>query len=449
MKNALRALNIIVIVAGVAIMLAASDGSRASYVPGISSADLSAAMSGKQDHAGVLDQLSGFPSSTNKMIWVGSSGSLVQSAANAFGIGLLSSSDATSARTAIGAGTSSFDGAYSSLTGRPTIPSAQVQTDWNASSGLGVLLNKPSLFSGAYADLTGKPSIPTLTSQLSNDSGFLTSASLSGYATSASVAAGYYPLAGNPSGFLTGASLSGYLTASTAASTYYPLTNPSGFITASSLSGYVPTTATVNGHALSSNVTVTASDVGAVTSVTGTSPVVSSGGATPAISMAKATSSVNGYLGSSDWSLFNGKFTLPGGCTTLQLIDGTGACQTIPVVPAALYSTYQAKVTQSGTSNPSATQLANSFAGGTTFTWARTGTGTYTITASGAVFTAGKTQVFFGPLNNALGYVSATMTSTTVITVSTTVTSILSLVLTTGASDAMMTNMPVDIRVYP
>ena len=47
----------------------------------------------------------------------------------------------------------------------------------------------------------------------------------------------------------------------------------------------------------------------AVTSVTGTSPVVSSGGTTPAISIPVATSSANGYLSSTDWSTFNSKMT--------------------------------------------------------------------------------------------------------------------------------------------
>jgi len=46
---------------------------------------------------------------------------------------------------------------------------------------------------------------------------------------------------------------------------------------------------------------------GTVTSVTGTSPVVSSGGTTPAISMPAATTSVNGYLTSTDWNTFNNK----------------------------------------------------------------------------------------------------------------------------------------------
>ena len=52
-----------------------------------------------------------------------------------------------------------FSGAYVDLTGKPTIPAAQVNSDWNAVSGVSQILNKPTLFSGAYADLTGKPSL--------------------------------------------------------------------------------------------------------------------------------------------------------------------------------------------------------------------------------------------------------------------------------------------------
>lgn len=36
-------------------------------------------------------------------------------------------------------------GAYGDLTGKPAIPAAQVQSDWNASSGLGAILNKPAI----------------------------------------------------------------------------------------------------------------------------------------------------------------------------------------------------------------------------------------------------------------------------------------------------------------
>lgn len=49
--------------------------------------------------------------------------------------------------------------------------------------------------SGAYADLSGKPAIPTLLSQLTNDTGFITSSALSPYLTSATAAATYATIA--------------------------------------------------------------------------------------------------------------------------------------------------------------------------------------------------------------------------------------------------------------
>ena len=87
-------------------------------------------------------------------------------------------------------------GSYTDLSNKPSIPTAtsdltndsgfitlsdvpaQVQTDWDATSGLGQILNKPTLAtvatSGSYADLSNKPSIPTATSDLTNDSGYIT-----------------------------------------------------------------------------------------------------------------------------------------------------------------------------------------------------------------------------------------------------------------------------------
>jgi hypothetical protein len=56
-------------------------------------------------------------------------------------------------------------GSYSDLSGKPTIPSSQVNSDWNAVSGVSQILNRPSLAlvatSGAYSDLSGLPSIPS------------------------------------------------------------------------------------------------------------------------------------------------------------------------------------------------------------------------------------------------------------------------------------------------
>jgi hypothetical protein len=72
----------------------------------------------------------------------------------------------------------------SQILNKPSIPAAQVQTDWNAVSGMGVLLNKPTLSTvattGLFSSLLSKPT------------------TLSGYGITDA-----YPLTGNPSGFLT------------------------------------------------------------------------------------------------------------------------------------------------------------------------------------------------------------------------------------------------------
>jgi hypothetical protein len=61
---------------------------------------------------------------------------------------------------------------------------------------------------------------------------------------------------------------------------------------------------------------VTARGVGTVTGVTATAPVSSSGGTAPIISMAAATTSVSGYLTSTDWNTFNGKYSTGGALGT-------------------------------------------------------------------------------------------------------------------------------------
>lgn len=54
-------------------------------------------------------------------------------------------------------------GDYTDLLNKPTIPAAQVNSDWNAVSGVAEILNKPTLAavatSGLYSDLTGTPSL--------------------------------------------------------------------------------------------------------------------------------------------------------------------------------------------------------------------------------------------------------------------------------------------------
>jgi hypothetical protein len=80
--------------------------------------------------------------------------------------GLQTSLDSKAATSSLA--TVATSGAYSDLTGKPTL----------FSGAYADLTGKPSLAtvatSGAYADLTGKPTIPTATSGLTNDSGFIT-----------------------------------------------------------------------------------------------------------------------------------------------------------------------------------------------------------------------------------------------------------------------------------
>ena len=72
-------------------------------------------------------------------------------------------------------------GSYNDLTNKPTIPAAQVNSDWNSTSGVSEILNKPT--------------IPTATSDLTNDSGFVTSSDLATVATTGS----YTDLTNTPS----------------------------------------------------------------------------------------------------------------------------------------------------------------------------------------------------------------------------------------------------------
>lgn len=61
-------------------------------------------------------------------------------------------------------------GSYNDLSNKPGIPAAQVNSDWNAASGVAQILNKPSLATvattGSYTDLSNKPTIPTTVGQL-------------------------------------------------------------------------------------------------------------------------------------------------------------------------------------------------------------------------------------------------------------------------------------------
>ena len=83
--------------------------------------------------------------------------------------------------------------------------------------------NAKSDFSGSYNDLTDKPTIPTSASQLTNDSGYITSSALNGYATEA-----YVTAATNDMATKTWVGQQGYLTEHQSLSDYYTKSETSG-----------------------------------------------------------------------------------------------------------------------------------------------------------------------------------------------------------------------------
>ena len=96
------------------------------------------------------------------------------SPANTFEIAVGNYTDVYSELTGIPTfATVATSGLYSDLSGTPTLATVATSGSYND------LLNKPSLAtvatSGSYNDLSNKPTIPTKTSDLTNDSGFVTS----------------------------------------------------------------------------------------------------------------------------------------------------------------------------------------------------------------------------------------------------------------------------------
>lgn len=173
----------------------------ASAASGITSANIST-WNGKSDFSGSYNDLTNkptIPSKTSQL--TNDSGYItsytetdpIYSASVAAGI---TSSDITAWNNK-----SDFSGNYNDLTDKPTIPAAQVNSDWNATSGLARILNKPTLAtvatSGSYNDLSNKPTIPTDYLPLSGGTmtGNITLKDLNGAIFTTSNTQYYYPSA--------------------------------------------------------------------------------------------------------------------------------------------------------------------------------------------------------------------------------------------------------------
>ena len=104
--------------------------------------------------------------------------------------------------TADGAPVQSVDGQTGAVTTNAVKTTAQSLTDAQKSQARTNIGAGTSSFSGAYDDLTGKPTIPSKTSELDNDEGFITDAALEPYAKTADVPTKTSQLSNN-SGFIT------------------------------------------------------------------------------------------------------------------------------------------------------------------------------------------------------------------------------------------------------
>lgn len=133
-----------------------------------------------------------------------------------------------------------FDGDYDSLTNKPDL------SGYALSSSLSTVAT-----SGSYNDLSNKPTIPTKTSQLTNDSGFVTSTALNGYATETwveqkgyltSVAWGDITNKPTLANVATSGSYNDLSDKPTIPTTTSQLTNDSNFITNAALAGYATET---------------------------------------------------------------------------------------------------------------------------------------------------------------------------------------------------------------
>jgi hypothetical protein len=119
--------------------LTASSTVPASHVTGLAPVATSgnfADLTGKPSIPTVPADVSAF---INDAEYITASGAPVQTVAGRTGTVTLAHTDIS------GLSEVAHSGAYSDLTGTPSIPAAQVQSDWNASSGVSEILNKPTI----------------------------------------------------------------------------------------------------------------------------------------------------------------------------------------------------------------------------------------------------------------------------------------------------------------
>ena len=282
-----------------------------------------------------------------------------------------------------------FSNDYNDLDNKPTIPAAQVNSDWNATSGVAEILNKPTIPSIAglatvtYVDQQDALKVDKVAGKglSTNDFTNTLKTKLDGIQAGAQVnvnadwnaTSGNAQILNKPT-LTNGTVTSVGVTAGTGISVSgSPITSSGSITVTNSAPDQVVALTAGSGIAVTGtypNFTITnnAPSGGTVTAVTATAPMSSTGGATPNLSMSSANGTTNGYLLSSDWLIFNGKFNTPSG-TTLQYLRGDGSLATFPAITSGT-------VTSVGLTMPSAFSVASSPV---------TTSGTLAVTGAGTV----------------------------------------------------------------
>lgn len=246
----------------------------------------------------VLTDIAAITMPDNSFLMVGSSGDFTPATCMPAGVAWLGYSTVDQQKAHLAYASVASSGSYNDLTDKPT-PIDQVNSDWNATSGVSQVLNKPTLFSGVYADLSGKPvlfsgnyadlsgkpttftpsahthSIGDVTglqdsldskATVASLSGYVTSSalstSLSGYTTTGTLTAGLSAKFNTPTGSTTqyvrgDGSLATFPAIPTIPTNVSAFTNDSGYLTTASLTGYRKVETFLGTSDANGNVTIT------------------------------------------------------------------------------------------------------------------------------------------------------------------------------------------------
>jgi len=261
----------------------------------------------------VLTDIAAITMPDNSFLMVGSSGDFTPATCMPAGVAWLGYSTVDQQKAHLAYASVASSGSYNDLSDKPSIPDAQVASDWNSTSGVSQILNKPILFSGNYSDLTGKPSLfsgsyvdltnkpvlfdgtyASLTGKpttftpsahthsigdvtglqdsldskatLASLSGYVTnsalSTSLSGYTTTGALAAGLSAKFNTPTGSTTqyvrgDGSLATFPAIPSVPTNVSAFTNDSGYLTTASLTGYRKVETFLGTSDANGNVTIT------------------------------------------------------------------------------------------------------------------------------------------------------------------------------------------------